>query len=52
MSVSFDDNLEELLRLDPRMPGLVEVHLGVSEPVEEAIQRADFFRGSPPPVAA
>ena len=43
MSVSFDDDLEELLVLDPRIPGLVEVHLGVLEPVEEAIQRADFF---------
>ena len=41
--MSFDDDLEELLVLDPRIPGLVEVHLGVLEPVEEAIQRADFF---------
>ena len=43
MSVSFDDDLEELLVLDPRIPSLIEVHLRVLEPVEEAIQRANFF---------
>ena len=42
--MSFDDDLEELLVLDPRIPSLIEVHLRVLEPVEEAIQRATFSR--------
>ena len=42
--MSFDDDLEELLVLDPRIPSLIEVHLRVLEPVEEAIQRANFSR--------
>ena len=48
MSVSFDDDLEALSSIPDS--SLIEVHLRVLEPVEEAIQRG--YRGSPPPIAA